>query len=76
MKEDMAKSFIQQINLELPLGSFHFHEAGIIFYKYTIIVDKEYPKDNNIEAVLNALDISNHLFQTYEGPLLKLLQDS
>ena len=76
MKEAMVKSFIQQINLELPLGSFHFHEAGIVFYKYTIIVDRAYPKDANIDSVLNALDISNHLFQTYESPLLKLLKDS
>ncbi len=66
------RALINDINLELPIGSFNFHESGIVFYKYTIVVDKEYPHET-IDALLNALDISNHLFQSYEQSFLSLL---
>ena len=66
------RHLIEDINLELTLGSFHLHPSGIVFFKYTFIAAKE-----NTEAVIHplmdAIDISNHVFQSVEPHILNFL---
>lgn len=73
IQEDAVKAAIGYVNLALPIGSFNYHESGVIFYKYSIIVDKNYPQDS-VTEVLNSIDISNHLFQSYEASFIEILQ--
>jgi len=65
-------TLLNKINIELPMGGFYLHEAGIVFYKYTIVVH-----DNDREKILarlmDSIDISNHLFQNFESLIVEFI---
>lgn len=70
-----SKTLLNKINLELPIGSFNLHEAGIIFYKYTLII-RHHEKEQLFSRLIDCIDISNHLFQNYENYILESLTNT
>jgi hypothetical protein len=66
-----VSQLLSQINLELALGSFNLHLSGIIFFKYTYIAAKNEQKI--VQPLIDAIDISNHVFQSYEPHIVNFL---
>lgn len=65
-------TLLNSINMELPMGGFCLHEAGIVYYKYTIVVHHQ---DKNIilTRLMDSIDISNHLFQSFETMIVEFI---
>jgi len=65
-------ALLNKINMELPLGSFSLHEAGVIFYKYSLVISRD-DRMALFSRLINSIDISNHLFQNYETFLIEFI---
>ena len=66
------QSLLTNLNQEIALGAFHLHESGIVYFKYTLLWDKE-KQDTLLHPLIDALDISNHIFQTIEPHIINFL---
>lgn len=71
-KNTEIQILLNKINIELPIGGFYLHEVNIIFYKYTIVVHHN-DKEKIITRLMDSLDISNHLFQSYESLIVDFI---